>query len=172
MSAYVGHLAAGTQVQIMQQGNQTQITLMTQNAGQQQSQSSSFATGVWKLPPTLFRTTSGAVLRLEGDRPSFIQLQAGQLQALATPPELSGAEVLPLQPIAAPAASTLEPLQPLPPLKMGNMSMQMQPMTMQMGDMQLSMGEGQTTRRFCSQCGQPVAAGDRFCSACGQQLQV
>jgi hypothetical protein len=64
-------------------------------------------------------------------------------------------------------------MQPMTPMKMGNMQMSANPMTMQMGDMRLSMGNATPpdTRKFCTQCGAAINAGDRFCGSCGHQLQ-
>ncbi len=176
MNAYAGQLTADTHLTVSQQGAETQITLTHQQAGQQQAQSNSFATGSWRVPPLLFRTAAGYVLRLEGDRPWLLHLQARGMQVLSTPPDLSQAEVVPLQAIATPSQTPMQPMQPMQPLKMGTMSMQMQPMTMQMGDMKLAMGDSPpatpSQHRFCPQCGQGVTPGDRFCSACGHQLQA
>jgi hypothetical protein len=87
-----------------------------------------------------------------------------------------------------PSMPSMQPMQPMEPMKtqgsmnlnLGGMSMSMNPMEMKMGDMEMNMGRsaqnasgaaGQTPqRRFCSQCGQPVQAGDRFCAGCGYKL--
>ncbi len=89
----------------------------------------------------------------------------------------------PMQPM-----KPMPPMEPMKPMQMGNMSMQMNPMRMQMGDMKLEMGsesssqsspsmsspsrEQPQSQRFCTQCGQPVAASDRFCAQCGHQLSA
>jgi hypothetical protein len=50
----------------------------------------------------------------------------------------------------------------------------MQPMEMRMGDMHMSLGtrekEGQSAKRFCTQCGAPAQSDDRFCASCGHAL--
>ena len=59
------------------------------------------------------------------------------------------------------------------PMKMVNMSMDINQMSMQMGNMSMTMGGGKTstsTKRFCSQCGQEAKISDRFCSSCGHKL--
>jgi hypothetical protein len=53
--SYTASLGPQT-ISIANQGNQTVITLSSQAAGQQQSQSSRFTTGEWRTPPALFRT--------------------------------------------------------------------------------------------------------------------
>jgi len=52
------------------------ITLVSGGSGQQQSQGNSFETGNWRVPPTVFRTPSGVVLRIEAEQDQhFIQVQ-------------------------------------------------------------------------------------------------
>lgn len=174
--AYRGELAADQQVTVQNQGMQTLVTLSHHGPGQQQSQSSSFATGEWSLPPTLFRTIAGFVLRIEASQgQTWVQLQVNSLQVLSSAPLLENAAVLSLQPI--PNGQRLAPLPPMPPMQMGNMQMQISPMKMRMGDMQMQMGKepfmtpSPSSVAFCSQCGQAVGVGDRFCSGCGHRLQ-
>ena len=184
--AYIGNLGAGQQVYIENQGTQTLITLTSQSNSQQQSQSSSFLTGNWTVPPTLFRTPAGFVLRIEsssGQR--FVQIQANELSTLQMAPSLADANVISLEQVAdtstssqqskqfTPLMEPMKPMEPLPPMKMGDMEMRMNPMEMRMGNMELRMGEkpqAQSGSRFCSQCGQSVKDSDRFCSSCGHRL--
>lgn len=134
------------------------------------------------------------MLRLESRQGrTVVQIQASGLQvaSAAAVPNLANADTVAGQKVADAAGSQsgqagfeMKPMQPMEPMKfmqMGNMSMQMNPMRMQMGDMKLNMGEQpesspQTSqvqaRRFCTQCGQPVAASDRFCAHCGHQLNT
>jgi hypothetical protein len=185
--AYIANLSTGQQIYIENQGIQTVIMLTSSSHGQQQSQSSSFETGEWIVPPTLFRTPTGVVLRLESaSEQRFVQIQANGLSTLSTAPTLSFAEVISLQQVAEPAKSRqssieftpmepMKPMEPLPPLKMGDMEMSMNPMEMRMGNMQLRMGEAapastQVGQRFCTQCGQSVKPSDRFCGSCGHRL--
>jgi hypothetical protein len=175
-------LGMGQQLWVESQGTQTLVTLMSAGSGQQQSQRSGFQTGEWQLPPTLFRTAIGLLLRLESAQgQTFVQIQMGALKLASTIPSLLGAEVLPLQPIApstqapTPNIPSMQPMAPMQPLQMGDMQMRMAPMEMRMGNMHLRMGEpaepAQTEQRFCPQCGAKVALGDRFCSHCGTQLK-
>ncbi|MEW6499127.1 MAG: zinc ribbon domain-containing protein, partial [Cyanobacteriota bacterium] len=62
--AYQCNLDAGQQIIIDNQGEQTAITLTSSGSGQQQSQRTSFTTGIWTSPPVLFRTSTGLVLQL------------------------------------------------------------------------------------------------------------
>lgn len=175
--AYTGSLTTGDQLHVENRGNQTVITLLKGGINQQQSQRSSFGTGNWLAPPTLFRTSTAVVLRIEADRGQFfIQLQSGSIISLNTAPSLIGADILPLQETADQAGSSqseMPPMPPMEPLRMGNMEIRMEPMQMRIGDMQMQMGKTASTsssKRFCSQCGEKVKSGDRFCSSCGNRL--
>nr|WP_290222078.1 zinc ribbon domain-containing protein [Trichocoleus desertorum] len=189
--AYIGNLSSTDQLQVENIGVQTAIALTTSSAGQQQSQGTSLTTGNWVVPPTLFRTATGWILRIEAAQEQFfVQLAAGQMNLLSAPPTLLGAEILPLQPVTVTSASTaaassmppmsslppMSPLSPMPPMQMGDMQMQLEPMQMRMGNMQMQIGTPpsipapETTQRFCSQCGKAVSFSDRFCAQCGHQL--
>lgn len=187
--AYMGNLGAGQQLYIDNRGTHTFVTLTSSHAGGQQSQSSSFETGDWVVPPTLFRTLSGFVLRIESASGAhFVQIQGNGFNQLQTAPALGNADILSLQQVASTATPNpmepmppmepmqmepMKPIEPLPPLKMGDMEMRMSPMEMRMGNMEMRMGDNapsQSGRRFCTQCGQPVKLSDRFCSACGHRL--
>ncbi len=195
---YVGQFAAGRSLQIQQQGDQTAIALLSTAPGQQQQQQLLIATGAWLVPPTLFKLPMGLVLRLEtAHGQQFVHVQATSLHTLTSPPNLLGAEVLPLQQMETPATSPMADWSPLPPLEMGkmgnmgsmslgDMQTQINPMVMRMGNMELRMEASSaassavptnptpaatpTGQRFCTQCGHPVKAGDRFCGACGHGL--
>lgn len=176
MSAYTCDLDKGQQIYIEYQEPLTMITLVSGGASQQQSQRNSFETGNWLVPPTLFRTLNGVVLRIETEQNQhFIQVQASGIARLNATPVLGDAEVLPLQKVGAEAASrysmpNMQPMSPMPP---------MSPMTMHMGNMEMRMGEPlqpeigakqQPTKNFCNQCGTKIGADDRFCSHCGNRL--
>ena len=65
-------------------------------------------------------------------------------------------------------------MQPMQPLKMGNMSMDINSMSMQMGKMTMGLDNQQkttATKQFCSQCGTEAKTGDRFCRSCGHKLE-
>ncbi|MDJ0554424.1 MAG: zinc-ribbon domain-containing protein [Microcoleaceae cyanobacterium MO_207.B10] len=183
--AYKCELGNGQQVYIDNQGMQTVVTLASGGIGQQQQASTSLQTGKWNVPPTLFKTASGVILRIESEQgQSFVQLQAGGISTISGAPSLSNAEVLSLQQVEATPSQgmapmepmkpmepmqPMEPMEPMKPMKMGNMEMNMNPMEMRMGNMSMQMGTN-SGRRFCSQCGATVTASDRFCSSCGFQL--
>ena len=196
--AYQFNLGSGQQLFVQQQGEQTAIALYSGSAGQQQQQQNTVTTGQWQEPPTLFRMGGGFILRLEGSQgKTIVQIQANGLQTLSATaaPNLANADTIAGQRVADSATSQssqagfamepmqpMKPMEPMKPMQMGNMSMQMDPMRMQMGDMKLEMGnqpassssssrEAQASR-FCTQCGQPVAASDRFCAHCGHQLSA
>ena len=171
--AYTVNLGGNQQLTIINQGTQTVITLLSTNPGQQQSQSTSFTTGNWHQPPQLYEIGTGFILQINGDREQvFVSLQGNSIKAIASP-ALDRAVPVSLENIPNSTVASNPGFEPMQPLKMGNMSMNMNPMSMQMGNMSLTMGEGKTspsTKRFCSQCGQEAKTSDRFCSSCGHQL--
>lgn len=184
--AYFGNLSSTDQLRMENVGVQTAIALSSVRTGQQQSQQTSLITGEWVVPPTLFQTATGWILRIEANQGQFfVQIAPGSIHLLPTSPSLLGATVLPLQPITMSASSPnpsmppmapLPPLEPIPPMQMGDMQMQLEPMQMRMGNMHMQMGTPtptptpETSQRFCTQCGQAVGLGDRFCAHCGHAL--
>ena len=178
--AYTVNLNANQQLMIVNQGSQTLITLFSGSPGQQQSQSSSVTTGNWLTPPQLYKTASGFILYINGDRAQeYVSIQANSISAVANP-GLNNAAQVNLENIPDPTASVkemefepMQPMQPMKPMQMGNMSMSMNPMSMRMGNMSMNMGEkakSTATKNFCPQCGAQVKPSDRFCSSCGHQL--
>jgi hypothetical protein len=175
LMAYTANLSANQQLYLENQGTQTLITLISSSAGQQQSQSSNLTTGTWTTPPMLFTTKSGFVLQLDTNREKyFVQIQASSINTLTDVPSLNDAETVALQKTADSQHSSKIEFEPMQPMKMGNMSMNMNPMEMRMGNMSMKMGEevqSTSTQRFCTQCGHQVKDSDRFCGSCGHQLK-
>ncbi len=192
---YKCDLGSSRYVYIENEGTRTTVTLFSGGPGQQQSQASGFETGVWQMPPVLFQTATGLVIRIEAaGRQFFIQIQGGAMQLLRTAPSLAGADVVALQQVDTRDHSQpdpmepmqpmepmepMKPMKPMEPLRMGNMEMRMNPMEMRMGSMRLRMDTtpepAQTSpqavpHRFCTQCGTAVSPHDRFCSSCGHRL--
>lgn len=186
MAAYTCDLDKDQQIYIENQGSRTVIRLTSGGLGQQQSQSNSFETGNWRVPPTGFRTRGGVVLRIEAEQSQhFIQVQSNGMSKLDAAPSLSDAEVLPLQKVETETPSRqnsmpgmqpmqpMEPMKPMQPMQMGNMEMQMGNMEMRLGEppqMETVTEQAQSTKNFCPQCGSKVEEGDRFCSNCGKGL--
>lgn len=183
--AYVCELGGGRQLAIVNQGTQTTISISSSSSGQQQQSSTGFTTGNWSAPPTVFYISGGVIIRIETEKSQhFIQIQAGGISTLNTPPALTNAEVLPLKLTADPPIISMgtmkpmepmkmEPMKPMEPMKMGNMQMQMNPMQMQMGNMKMQIGEQsqeKQVKHFCTQCGNAVKESDRFCASCGNPL--
>lgn len=180
MTTYRCDLDNDQQIYIQNQGSQTEIRLVADRQGQRQSQSNSFETGNWCVPPTVFRISNGLVLRIEAEQGErFIQVQANRMSQLDAAPSLSDAEVLSLRKTdeaesrdSMPEMKPMQPMKPMEPMKpMG--PMRVDDMQMQMGNMKMQMGGSlprQSVRNFCSQCGSKVGQGDRFCSYCGSGL--
>lgn len=174
--AYQATLNGTQQVTIINQGKQTQITLIASSPGQQQSQSNSFTTGTWVKPPQLFSTNRGFVLQINGEQGQyFILIQANSIQTIEGASTLQNASSVKLEQVANAPQTPIdfEPMQPMQPMQMGNMSMDINSMSMQMGNMSLNLGnQSKTTvsQVFCSQCGSEAKSGDRFCRSCGHDL--
>jgi len=173
---YLGELSGGQQVYLENQEALTLLTLTSSGPGQQQSQRSSWQTGAWTVPPTIFQTATGTIIRLETNQGQlFLLLQAGGvISPAANPPDLSGARVLPLNPVTSGPATVMSPMQPLPPMQPLKPMAPLPPMEMRMGNMQLQMGtasQAQTPGAFCTQCGKPTESTDRFCAKCGHPLK-
>lgn len=165
--SYSAIVATGQQLLITHQNGQTHLTITTTAPGQQQSQSSSLATGEWRSPPALYCTSSGVVLQIFAQQKDiWLQLQGQQMQAIDSAPAVMEADRVTLEPTEDPPA--MQSMQPMQPMKMGDM--EMKPMQMKMGDMEMSMGKPASAAKFCSQCGQPVETSDRFCAQCGHQI--
>ena len=168
--AYTASLTNNQQLTIALGGIQTNISLVSSSPGQQQSQSNSFTTGKWKTPPQLYKTRMGFVLKIDSENGTyFIAIQSNSI-ATINPPDLSNATKVDLQTTPDPTPNDMG-FEPMQPMKMGNMTMDINSMSMQMGNMSMNIGKNKTsTKRFCSQCGEPAKASDRFCSSCGHQL--
>jgi hypothetical protein len=193
--AYACELGTGQRIYLDNQGTQTVVTTMSGGPGQQQQSSTGFHTGVWTVPPEIFQTAGGAVLKVttaQGEH--FIYIQGSSMQVMGGTPSLSGSQQMQVQQVAGipsssiPSMTPMEPMKPMKPMEPMSMGgMQMNPMEMRMGDMEMRMGSPAasstpkipnpsaasgtpSTRRFCSQCGTAVEPEDRFCSSCGHRL--
>ncbi|MBW4443014.1 MAG: zinc ribbon domain-containing protein [Plectolyngbya sp. WJT66-NPBG17] len=170
---YIANLGQGQSLAIENAGTQTLITWESRSAGQQQSQQMSLSLGKWSASPMVFKTTSGFILQVESNQRSYyVRLQSNSISLLSEVPLMLGALEVPLRYVADSKAPEMKPLEPL---RMGNMSMRMEPMEMNMGNLNLSMAtstsqSSHSTSRFCSQCGREVKEDDRFCSQCGTKL--
>lgn len=129
-----------------------------------------------------FIAIQGNSLSILTNLPNLNNSQQLQMQSTGCMPTNSVPTMQPLRPMEP--MEPMKPMQPIPPmqpmqLNMGDMSMNMNPMAMRMGNMAMeigkipTMGENtahQSTKNFCSQCGNAITQGDRFCSHCGNQL--
>ncbi|MGG6265179.1 zinc ribbon domain-containing protein [Leptolyngbya sp. AN03gr2] len=166
---YVADLGQGQSLSIDNIGAQTTIAWETKSAGQQQSQQMSLSLGKWSASPIVYRVQHGFVLQIESNhRPYYVRLQSNSISLLSEVPLMLGAEEVPLRYVASSSAKMPE-MKPLEPLRMGNMSMRMEPMEMSMGSMNFSTSSS-SAPHFCTQCGAKVKDSDRFCSQCGTKL--
>ncbi|MGG6238498.1 zinc-ribbon domain-containing protein [Nodosilinea sp. AN01ver1] len=174
---YQYDLGFGQKIYLENSGSTTVITLASGSPGQQQQSGTQVQTGPWTEMPQAARTDSGVLLRCITAQGVFIwQVQGTQLRTADTA-AWSAQQAVSLQPTEAmPSVEPIKPMapiEPMAPMTMGNMQMSAHPMTMQMGDMRLSMGNADTpkAKKFCTQCGSAIKAGDRFCGSCGHPLQ-
>jgi ribosomal protein L32 len=169
--AYSVILGDSRQLAIANLGTQTQINLSMSTPGQQQSQSSSFSTGKWLSEPKLYQLEQGFVLEINTSQNShYILIQDNSISTIKSP---TGLNNYPQIDLTAIADSNSAPMPPIQPLKMGNMSMNLNSMSMQMGKMSMSLNnqsKTSVTQQFCSQCGKQAKMSDRFCRSCGHEL--
>lgn len=171
--SYAVNLTNNQKLAIANQGGQTNISLVSSSPGQQQSQNNSFTTGSWQTPPQLYRVGMGFILKLNSDRGIFYVSIQGNSISTTTAPNLDNATEVELHQTDDSAASSSNMgFEPMQPMKMGNMSMDINSMSMNMGNMSLNMNKTKSTpsKVFCSQCGQEAKPNARFCSSCGHQL--
>lgn len=173
--AYLAILSDSQQLAIANQNGQTQITSTISSPGQQQSQSGSFTTGEWTERPKLFDVPRGFILQIATQQGShYIQIDRSGIGNIERPSDLGDYPLVDLKELPHNSAKPMnfEQMPPMQPMKMGDMSMDINSMSMQMGNMSLSFNDrGDTvTQQFCSQCGAEAKAGDRFCRSCGHEL--
>ena len=149
---YTANLSDNQKLAISNIGNQTNITLVSSSTGQQQSQGSSFTTGVWQTPPQLYKVGAGFILKLNtSSGASYVSIQANGMSTITAPASDNGEEVkLQKTDDTATDASNMgfepiQPMKPMQPMKMGNMSMDINSMSMQMGNMSLNMNDNKTS---------------------------
>ena len=186
---YVADLGQGQSLTIENAGTRTIITWESRSAGQQQRQQMSLSLGQWSASPMVFKTTYGFVLQIESNQTaSYVRLQANSISVLSEAPLMLNASEVPLRYLSNPNAempdvksdvkTDVKPtVKPLEPLRMGNMTMQLNPMEMSMGNMSLSMEASnsrahRSTPPFCSQCGTKIQDSALFCPHCGTKLVV
>ena len=169
--AYSAILGGSQQLAIANVGEQTQVSLKMSSPRQQQSQSSSFSTGKWLEQPTLWNTGQGFILQVKSERGSHhVLIQQNSISTVNSPGDLSSYSEVELTTSPDQSSTSMQPMQPL---KMGNMSMDINSMSMQMGNMSMGSNDRQkntATKQFCSSCGTEAKAGDRFCRSCGHEL--
>jgi NADH pyrophosphatase NudC (nudix superfamily) len=174
---YAADLGQGQRLTIENVGTQTVLTWESHSPGQQQSQQMSLSLGAWVAMPKLFKTHSNFILQIESQRTSYVRLQANGISLLSEVPLMLGSQEIPFERVTTPTPKMPE-IKPLEPLRMGNMTMSMEPMEMRMGNMNLRMETTASSQsssasgtQFCSQCGTKVKENDRFCSHCGTNLK-
>ena len=112
------------------------------------------------------------MLQIDAQNGSYcLQIQQNNIAIISHPAHLNDYFQVELQ--NAPDGdrpSDFKPMSPMQPMRMGNMSMDLNSMSMQMGNMSSNLKSDTTVKQFCSQCGKEAQAGDRFCRSCGHEL--
>ncbi|MBE9028896.1 zinc ribbon domain-containing protein [filamentous cyanobacterium LEGE 11480] len=179
-------------------GDQTVLTCMSGQVGQQQQSSSSFTTGRWSNPPELWRSSQGLFIQIHGESGiTIVQIQNNGLHVTSAQAIGQPAQTIPMQPVAAmpnmptmqsmqpmppiqpmPPMQPMSPMQPMPPMNMSNMNSAPPAMQMQMGNMQMSM-DNPTNPKSSSSNGVSHSLNSshstptqrNFCSGCGQPIR-
>lgn len=173
---YVATLGDFQQLAIANSGGQTQINLTMSSPGQQQSQSSSISTGEWLSLPQLFNLGQGFILKIDAQQGiHHILIQQNSITTVNPSAGLNNYSTVSFKnvPDSAQELGTFKPMPSMQPMKMGNMSMDINSMSMQMGNMSLNLNnqaKSTVTKQFCVQCGTEAKTGDRFCPSCGHEL--
>lgn len=111
--AYQGELGDGATVTVENEGEQTRIQV--RQGGQ--SQSSSLSTGTWQGTPTLWQTSEGAVLEVEGREKTYVEISRQGVRSLERAPELSGARKIDLSEAEDGDGSRTKPMTPMQPME-------------------------------------------------------
>lgn len=111
--AYQAKLGDGATVTVENEGEQTRIQV--HHGGQ--SQGSGLTTGAWHGPPTLWQTSEGAVLEIEGQGKTYVEITRHGVRSLEQTPELSGFEKINLGEVEDGGGSGIRPMTPMEPMR-------------------------------------------------------
>ena len=113
--AYQANLKGEQTITLENQGDQTIICVSSDG----QRQGSSVKTGGWTIAPTLFESSSGAVVEIHtGEGSIYFQVEDGQLHSLHEAPDVRDAQHLNLEIVAAGTEqSEMKPMAKMAPLK-------------------------------------------------------
>ncbi|MEF2278901.1 hypothetical protein V3W47_11385 [Deinococcus sp. YIM 134068] len=111
--AYQGTLGDGATVTVENEGGQTQVQV--HKGGQ--NQGSGLTTGAWKAAPTLWQISGRAVLEIEGDGKTYIEISRQGVRSLEQAPDLSGAAKIELSEVEdGGGIGGMKPMEPMKPL--------------------------------------------------------
>lgn len=185
-AAYQCDLGSNQWLHLSNDGSITAVAVASRGPGQQQQSSQGFVTGEWQGRPQVYRLAQGfLVVVAAAQSTAYLQIQAGQSQMLSGQAaekmqqfiQSNTSQAVPMQSVAPPPA--MPPMTPMAP-----MAMNLNPMSMTMGNMAMGIGSAAVSpakqdshdetahleKRFCTQCGSAVEAGDKFCGQCGDRL--
>lgn len=116
--AFQAKLPSGSTLKISNGDGNTQLTLQSDG----KNQGSSVSSGEWKSSPTLFETSDGLVLKIEGGETHYTAIKGDSLNSLSSEPDLKSAKEISLEKISdedaeAPHMKPMEPMKPMAPMK-------------------------------------------------------
>ncbi|RYX85033.1 hypothetical protein EON83_07235 [bacterium] len=113
--AFQAKLPSDAVLKISNSGGQTHLTLQSDG----KTQSSSVSSGEWKASPSLFDSSDGLILKIEGDDAHYTAIKDDSIQSLSDVPDLKDAKQLSLKEISDADAEIphIKPIEPLKPMK-------------------------------------------------------
>ena len=113
--AFQAKLPLGGTLKIANSDDKTQLSLQSDG----ESQSSSVSSGKWKQKPSVYETSEGIVVRIEGDETHFTAVKGSSINSLSSEPDLKDAKELSLEEISEEDAEAphMKPMMPMEPLK-------------------------------------------------------
>ncbi|BCM89690.1 hypothetical protein IAD21_01537 [Abditibacteriota bacterium] len=116
--AFQAKLSSDTILKISNHDNSTHLSLHSDG----EDQGSSVSSGEWKNSPTLFETSDGLVLKIEGDETYYTAIKDGSTHSLSSEPDLKDAKEITLEKISdedveAHHMKPMEPMKPMAPMK-------------------------------------------------------
>ncbi len=115
--AFQAKLPSGATLKIANSDGSTQLTLESDG----KNQGSSVSSGQWKNSPTLFETSAGLVLKIEGDETHYTAIKDDSIHSLSSEPDLKSAKEISLEKISdedaqAPHMKPMAPMEPMKPM--------------------------------------------------------
>ncbi|PAX54322.1 hypothetical protein [Brunnivagina elsteri] len=109
--AYTGELDTGLKIYLDNQGAETVIATFSCGPGQMEKSHRDFQIGSWTLPPEIFHTPEGIMLKIKtAEDEHYIHIQGRSMSILSEVPSLSNSQQIQVSEVSC--MPTLEPMQP------------------------------------------------------------